>query len=234
MPYYRSNRRRPNYGKKRLMKTSYGGQTKKLVDGKGTSYVKMGIQAIPYILRSVKLLKSLINTEAKYVDVSSSATFSSTMVYERLTAIAVGTTDITRIGNKILLKDVLVRLRFIMNSSATATQCRWILFVDKECDGAIPSAPQPLASSSTEAPNSMDFSKRYVIVKTGNVSLSINGTRDFAIKCYKNLNIHCDYDGTGSAVADAKENQLYIGFISSEATNVPTYSLYSRVKYYDS
>lgn len=229
MPYKKNYRRRS----RRKFKTTVGGRTKKLVDGKVGPYVAMGVAAIPYILRTLRTLKSFQNTEGKFVDVATSSTISTTMTYLRLTEIAQGITDQTRIGNKILLKDLSVRLRFIQNSSATATAIRWVMFVDKECDGALPAAPLPLAASSTEAMNNMDFSKRFVTIKTGVIDLSINGNREATRKIYQKLNFHCDYDGAGSAVADAKENQIYIGFISSEATNTPTYNIYSRLKFYD-
>lgn len=228
----RTYRRRNN---RRVMKKTRGGKTKQFVDGKQNMYIKAGTAAIPYLIKSVGLLKSLINTEPKFVDTTfTTAVLGTTLLYSRLTAIAGGTTDSQRIGNKILLKDLFIRFTIVMNTAATSTIYRVLLFVDKEADGASPTSPTPLAAASTEAPLDMDESKRFVIIRDQYIPLSINGNRQIGRKIFATLNFHCDFDGTGSGIADAKQNQLYLAFISSDNTNQSTVSAYSRVKYYDS
>lgn len=231
----RSYRRgRYSRGNRRYIRTSRGGRTKRMVDGHLGPYIRAGLNAMPYVLRTISTLKSLINTEPKYIDVSSAVNPSSAaMVYTRLTPIAQGTTDITRIGNKILLKDIVLRMRVTINGAASATSVRVILFCFKTCNGSDPGV-NILAGASTEAPLNLDFSKDIVVIRDFSIPLSINGTRDQHRKSYNILNFHCDFDGTSSNIGDAKQNQIYLGYLSNEPTNTPSLAFYSRVKYYDS
>lgn len=219
----------------RKIKKTKGNKVKQLVDGQYQQYIDAGVSAIPYLIKSVGMLKSLVNSEPKYVDTSATVTtVGTTMQYGRLTGIAQGDLDTNRIGNKILLKDVLLRFYVIMNATATNQIFRCMLIVDKEADGASPTSPQPLQTNDVNSPISMDYSKRFVIIKTWHLDCSINGNRGMNGKCYKELNIHCDFDGAGSGIGDAKENQLYFAYMSSDNTLQGTVAYYGRVKYYDS
>lgn len=234
MPGYPQRRRFRKTNNRRIKKTK-GGRTKQLVDGRTNMYIRNGVAAIPYLIKSVGLMKSLINTEPKFIDSTfTTAVLGTTVLYSRLTAIAGGTTDSQRIGNKVLLKDVFIRYTIVMNAAATSTIYRVLLFVDKETDGASPTSPQPLQTATTESPLSMDFSKRFVMIRDQYIPLSINGSRQVGKKIYGILNFHCEFDGTGTGIADAKENQIWLAFLSSDNTNQSTVSAYARVKYYDS
>lgn len=232
----RRNRRYSRRTRGRYYKKAYGGPAKRMIDGNGsTGLVRAGVAAIPYLFKSVRLLKSLVNAEPKYIDLTATANpTSATVNYSHLTSVAQGTTDQTRIGNKILLKDIIFRLQFTINTAATATHIRGVLYVDKEFDGAHVASPLPLAALNTEAPLDLDNSKRFVVLKDVDISLSINGNRTYGMKIYKRLNFHTDYDGAGSGVATGKQNQLIFAYLSNESTNTPTMAYYSRVKFYDS
>lgn len=233
--YRRNNRTYNNNRNKRYIRKQRGGRTKDFVDGKQQRMIQAGITSIPYLIKSVGLLKSLINTEPKFLDTTFTSTvLGTTVLYSRLTAIGQGLTDSSRIGNKILLKDVFIRYTIVMNSAAATTMYRAILFVDKETDGASPTSPSPLALNSTESPIDMDESKRFVIIRDQYIPLSINGDRVCGEKIYSELNFHCEFDGTGNGIGDAKENQIWLAFLSSDNTNQSTVNAYSRIKYYDS
>lgn len=229
--------RRKNYSRRgrRYIRTGRGGRTKQLVDGHTDRYIRAGVNAIPYLVKSVGLMKSLINTEPKFVDnLATVTTLGTTMLYVRITNPAQGTTDQTRIGNKILLKDVLVRFNMRMNTTPSFITYRVLLFVDKEFDAVITTSPFPLQTGNTQAPLNMDLSKRYVIIKDWFFTLSNINQNSVVKKVYKLLNFHCEFDGATANDTDAKQNQLLLGFISSDNTNLSTMSYYTRVKYYDS
>lgn len=234
--YRRNNNYRRTYRNNRYVKKAKGGKTKELVDGSKQTWMSAGIRSMPYVLKSLSMLKSLVNAEPKFVDtVSTGVAFANTMTYVRLTSIAQGTTDSTRVGNKILLKDLLIRWTCSINTAATGNNIvRIILFVDKQTEGALPINPDPLATANADAPLSMDESKRYVIIRDWHYVLNTTTFQSTAKKHYKILNFHCDFDGTGSTIGDAKENQIYLGFITSAASNFPSLSYYARVKYFDS
>lgn len=226
----RYNRRRRRYG--RIKKTT-GGRAKQLVDGRYAGYIRTGMAAIPYLIKSVRLLKQLVNSEEHYIDIASNATYNNAGSIVYLSSVAVGDTDVTRTGNKVLFKDIVFRFNLYGSSGSLNTTTRVILFIDKECDGATPNVTDLLMSASPLSPININFSKRFVILKTWLITFSSSGKNDYSNKCYKVLNFHGNWDGTSNVIADAKENQLFALFISDTAVNNPGYSMYSRIKFYD-
>lgn len=228
-----SKRRNNRRGSRKLIKKTTGGRVKQLVDGRYSGYVRAGVAAMPYVLRSIKMMKTMINSEEHYKDISNNTTFTSAGDIQFLSGIAQGDTDITRSGNKVLLKDILFRVNINSNSATQNTTVRMILFVDKECDGANPTVAQLLTSASPLSPLNMDFSKRFVIISDKLMSFSNTGQQERTFKIYKTLNFHALFDGNLVTVADAKENHIFALFISDTAANNPGYSYTSRIKFYD-
>lgn len=217
------------------LKKTKGGYFKQLVDGQKNPYIKAGITSIPYLIKSVGLLKSLVNSEYKYIDSGTvGITFNNTGTVSYLTDVAQGLGDEDRIGNTILLKDIIFRCEIAMNATASATSVRVILFCDKETDGTSPTVTQVLETASYLSPLNQDSSKRFVVLHDIGFSMSIYNNRIISDKFYKELNIHTRYDGSGATVADARQNQIFLLTISNEVTNVPTINYNSRIKFYDS
>lgn len=230
---YTKRRYRPR--RRRYIKKTKGGFLKKLVDGTSNPYIKAGVNSIPYLIKSVGLLKSLVNSEYKYIDSGTvNLTFNNTGTVSYLTDVAQGLGDEDRIGNTILLKDIYFRYEIAMNATASATTIRVILFCDKETDGVSPTVGQVLETVNYLAPLNQDSSKRFVVLKDITMSMSIYNNRIKAGKFYKILNIHTRYDGTGATVADARQNQFFLLTISNEVSAVPTINYNCRIKFYDS
>jgi len=220
-------------GRGKKIKKTKGGRAKQLVDGKYSGYISAGVAAIPYLIKSVRLLKQLVNSEEHYIDIASNATYNNTGTIVYLSSVAVGDTDVTRTGNKVLFKDIIFRFNLYGNNAQPNTTTRVILFIDKENDGVLPNVTDVLMSASPLAPVNINFSKRYVILKTWLVTFSNTGKNDFSSKCYKILNFHGNWDGTSNTIADAKENQIFALILSDTSSSNPGYSLYSRIKFYD-
>lgn len=226
MPYkrrYRKSTRRPRRQStwKRMV-----GIGKQLYAGRG---------ALGYAIRGVNMLKNLVNAEAKFLDTSINVSVSSSGTVQPLSLIGQGTTDITRVGNSILCKDITAKYIVSQNASATNTSVRWVLFLDKQnANGTAPTMTDLLQSAGVTQPMNRDNADRFVILRTGIIDLSINGTRQRHIQIYKDLSrLHIKYDGTDATQASAAEHQLYLGLISNEATNTPTFGGVSRIHFYD-
>lgn len=217
----------------RFIRKSKGGRTKQLVDGRYNGYIKAGVAAMPYVIKSIRMLKQLVNSEEHYKDFQFNNTFSTTGDIQLMSGIAIGDTDITRSGNKVLFKDLVFRGNVNASNLSTNTTVRMILFIDKECDGVTPTVTQLLQQASVHSPLNMDFSKRFVILKDQLMSFSNVGTLERVFKTYKVLNFHGFYDGSTVAIADCKENQIFSLFISDTTVNNPGYSYWARIKYYD-
>lgn len=220
-------------GKKFIQKQK-GGMVKKMVDGKNSSsLISAGVSAVPYLIKSVGLLKSLINTEEKYIDVATNNSFGTSGIVTLLSACAQGNDDVERNGNKILMKDLLFRVNINGSSTPSATNVRFILFVDKEFDGAVPSVTQVLQTASHLSPINIDYTKRFVILSDKRYSFTNTGYLSTFVKIYKQLQFHAFYDGSTTATADCKENMICALFITDQNVNQPGYNFYSRIKFYD-
>lgn len=235
MPFNRRSNRR--FRRDRFIKKQAGGKAKAIIDGHKAGFVSTNPrQAIPYLLKSVNFMKNQINSEYKYIDTVttlSSVVNTGTVTY--LSGIAQGVTDITRVGNKILIKDILVRLQLEINSTPANATTRIIFFASRQVNGVLPTIAEVLQSASQLSPLNRDNTKQYVILKDYLLSNITNTETDKLVKkFYKIVNWHAFYDGTSAVIGDAEENHLFFLAISDVATNGPELVVDARIKFYDS
>lgn len=205
---------------------------KEFRDGVSAAY-SLGGNVTSALVKGYRTIKDLINVEPKFVDVSTNQVPTTTEVVSYLQPLSQGTSDTTRIGQKILLKDIYIRATASWNVLAGNTHLRWALVFDKENRGANPAWLDIFQTASTLSPIDEDNGKRFVIVRTGMVNLNLYKPR-VSFKIYKKFNsIHSEYNGNAGTVADARENNLFFVSISNEGTNGPSLTIYTRVKFYD-
>lgn len=201
----------------------------------GVSWGKFLVSKIPQIARGVATIASLVNSEAKFIDnVNSTVATDSGAVFP-LTLLGQGDTDENRNGNSILLKDLILRGRVVINSNSTTgtAHCRRIIFVDTACQGATPAVTDVLDTATPLSPLNMNNSKRFVILHDENISVMTGGRQFVLQKKYLKLPFHVKYIGTGSTVASQGLNGVFMLEISSEASNQPTMTSNIRIKFYD-
>lgn len=235
----RFQRRRGGSFRKRFSKVN---RVAKMITGKNPKsaalqMVEKGVSIAPVVAqlaRSVDHIYKMINVEDKYMDTSITIAPDNTGIVTLLSGIAQGLTDVTRIGNKLRVKDIYARLSTTINALSGATFVRVILFSDKECASATPAVTDVLQSASHLSPINRDNSDRFVIIKDTTVSMAVGTeSRLKEWKWFKTLPIHIWYDGTGATVADCRENTLFMLTISNEPTNAPSFAAQVRVKFYD-
>lgn len=240
MPYGRGYRRRGyrrSYrGGGRLLKKTAGGKAKEIIDGHKAGWVSSGMKAIPYLVKTVGFLRNMINAEYKYIDtVTTVSPVANTGTVTYLSGIAQGVTDITRIGNKILFKDIMWRMQASINDTALTSALRIIVFSARQVNGVLPTVAEVLQTVSQLAPLNRDNTKQYVIIKDYLWSLNFaNDSETKIVKGYHVLNYHANYDGATAAIGDAEENHLFMLCISDDATNGPVFTFDCRIKFYDS
>lgn len=236
MPYKRGFRK---VGRRRFRRVN---RPAKMVTGKDPTPYPLQLlnkgasmySTISALTKQVAGIAKMINTEDKYIDLTTNGTISSSGTVFALNGVAQGLTDITRIGNKIRGKDVLVRQSFTINSSATNTLIRAILFCDKQYNGADPAVTDVLSSASVLAPLNRDNTERFVILKDDLLTLTVSqDNAQKTRKWFKTIPWHMYYSGTDATDASLQTNALCILLVSNEATNVPSHSTISRVKFYD-
>lgn len=247
MPYqkraYQARRRAParkrtRYSPAKKMVTGHGPTLlEKLASGVGTA-AKVAMAVAPAI--------AAINTEAKYFDQAAAVVFNTPGTNDSLTcltgAIAQGLTDVTRIGNSLLAKDIQVKMAF--NFAATTTvvglHCRWMVFVWKENV----QSNTPTVAKIFENPSNLystlnkDYTDQFVVLKdkffcmNANMIPATTLTQGFSsTKFYKKLNWHMRFlDGTNNGWT---QNHIYILFRGSGTSVSGACTFVSRLNYTD-
>lgn len=189
---------------------------------------------------------SLINAEWKYYDrsdVDTNVTSAGAILY--LSNMAQGDTEITRNGVSILPKGISVRMKMTINGSATNSLCRAMIVVDRECDGAEPSISEVLDSVDVMSFRNRDNKGRFAMLYDKTFTLRALDKQEINIKFNKKFNspskrpnpkrkwYHIQYGGSSAAITDLRKGNIFLFFISDEATYSPTVKTFSRLTYVD-
>lgn len=193
--------------------------------------------------RVARLEKRAKAQELKTHDISASTTYSSTGTVSYLSGIAQGDQSINREGLKINAIKLYGRARIIGNTTSSSAQIiRIIIFRDKDCNGALPTitgsdgllevaSPDSLFSHETRNRFRIMFDRTWTVGSDGSDGLDQKSVRINAALPRKGLT--CYYSGTGSAIADADANGLFMLIIvADDGTNHPTVSSNLRLRYY--
>jgi len=223
MAYTRRNyRRRGNFKRRRVgMSTPWYSKKYSVTDIASSAW------------KGVKYLKTLVNSEKHKIDSGpASINVDSTGTVVHLTNIAQGDGTNQRTGNSILLSGCSVKLQIALNSAATVSALRILLFHDKQqvADGT-PTIGEVLNSVSTMAHLNATNIGRFSILMDKMLMLGTGSNTTKVIQEYFKIQKHVRYNGT--AGTDIQKNGLYIMFLSTEPTNVVLVSYGIRVSFHD-
>lgn len=186
--------------------------------------------AIQYALKPVryqmKKLRQMINVEYKAVynqynanSVGTSATI------QNLNIIDQGTSSLARIGEQVKLTRLNMNLFAQIHSSATASQMRVMIFHDKQVNQSTPSSSDIFQDNTAGdilvSHLNLDNRRRFRVLLDRLLFMSQERPN---ARCTfnKKLNLHINFDGSTSSVADQTTNALYLLLVANEATNTPT------------
>lgn len=205
-----------------------------------TPYITATAPAVGYLATKIakRVVKKYVNTEYKHHDVTQSGTgVDTTGAIIPMTLIAQGDDFEDRNGRQIKIISMTGNMNVTQNSSATNTQLRAILFIDKEQNGTIPLVSGVddgvLDSANVYSLRNMNQTRRFVTLFDKIFSLSATGSTNSTIRRYKKLMLKVRYDGTAASQANQKENNIYLLLLSNEATNTPTVKYQFRFRYID-
>jgi hypothetical protein len=116
------------------------------------------------LIRDVAYLKSLVNTEFKQVNTSRSFAQDNSGTVTLLNALIQGDDYDNRGGRMVRFKSLEMRYIMTQHASATNTQVRNILFIDKTPSGSTPQILDLITAVSLTAPRNLDNRKRFVIL----------------------------------------------------------------------
>lgn len=202
---------------------------------------KKGLKMSPYevaqhALALARKTRRLLNVEFK-VKYTTQALISinTTPVFQCLTNMAQGTNDDERVGNNILAKSLNWRFYFSKVNGQNAV-IRAIIFRDVAGQGATPGVTDLLQVQDVNSPLNLDNGKRFRVLKDYYDQLS-NGGKTILLRKggLKQINTHCEFDGTGSGVADTTNGHLWVMWMSNiaPAGDDPVCNSYITFRYID-
>lgn len=186
--------------------------------------------------------------EIKYLDKESlNVGFSSIAAVYDCSLMAQGQTNTTRIGNKICVKSIHVRLNGESSIAADIqpNKHKWMLVYDKEPEpSALASYNQIMTSNDVIAFRNIGESDRFKVLAEGVFEVAgmdwVNTTggaqpsnSSFYLDKFIPLDINIKYTGTGATQSNVATGQLLFTFISQTTDGNGTYDFRTRIRYTD-
>lgn len=182
--------------------------------------------------------------ELKYKDTTSLFTTdaSTGQIAGTLNGIAQGTTDVTRIGNKITVTSIHLRLLVAVDDWLGAyfngVNCRIIVYVDRQCNGLAAAVTDILKTASILSWRNLDQADRFQILKdkiyTGTPGASNDAHSGACAKIYKwnkLIRVPIHFSGTTGATTEIRSNN--IGILCISDTAAANCTIFSRIRYLD-
>lgn len=184
--------------------------------------------------QGVKFLKTLINTEKKFLDTTSSLAVTSAGSVQWLSAITTGTGYNQRTGAVVKGYSLSCRGDVLLNTSAVASIVRIIVFVNKALNhGATPTVLDILQIPSVYSPYNLDNLGDFTVLMDKRITVD-NASRklvDFGMQ--RKLNHHIRWDASGDLATDTESGHIYMLLVSNEASLGPTVAWYYRLRFID-
>ncbi len=199
---------------------------------------KMVISDASKALALAKYLKGIVNVEFKNHDTSATlASRGSTIAIISLTSIAQGDSTNQRDGAQCKITSIRFRYTITQDPTAVATQVRVMVVLDKQTNQAIYTGGDLLADVTVNdaviAPRNLDNMRRFQVLMDRTHSFSESGTLTSTHSFIKKVNIMLRFDNAAAAITSMTENSLSLLFVSNEATNTPTVTHHSRLRFVD-
>lgn len=185
--------------------------------------------------KGVWYLKGLVNSEMLHVD-STALIAGSQNSITHITGIGQGDTDTGRTGNSLLLRNIYIRGRLVINSLiTTSSRVMMALVCDTQQIGdSFPSVTDIFKSGTdTETFLNLNASGRFKIMWRKQVVLTTasGGSPTREVVKYIKLRKHVRYNGPNAG--DIQKNGIYLVIITSESVNFPAVDLGVRIGYHD-
>lgn len=182
------------------------------------TYSRAGTQ----LWKDVSMLKNLINVEFKQKDV----TFSSQTIYNTYSSVLLngltkGDDNSNRDGRRVRFKSLQFNGTVYLDSVATASTVRFILFIDKQPNAANGSG-NLLDNNTINGQRSVEYARRFTVLKDFTVNLSASGLPQKAVKFYVPLDMKTDYDDSDTGlISDITRNSMYLYMVSDDTVANP-------------
>lgn len=163
-----------------------------------------------------------------------------------LNLVAQGSDYNQRIGRKVVLKSVLLRIHVVPTPTVDLPQGdvgRFILAYDAQTNGVSPGVSDLIAGGDYLAGNNLNYRERFKVIKdwmvplaataynTGILVSGVPSTRLLTV--YKRLNLDTVFNNTGGAVGQIATGGLFLFYDNGLAAGGYQFNLFSRVRFTD-
>lgn len=199
---------------------------------------KMVTQDATKALSIARQVKNMLNTELHIINTNDTdATVPNTATLVLLNGSSQGDSTAQHQGNQFRLKSVNLNYSLCIHASATDTLVRVMVILDRRPDGAVFTLAELLVDSTAGdnviSPYHHDYKRRFRVLYDRKHSLGSNNKGKALGKAYKALNNIQRFTGTGATISSIEAPSIYLVFLSDEATNTPTITYYSQVRFID-
>ncbi len=190
------------------------------------------------LAKQVYKLKRMINVEYKFIGIINTATAIPVVpVIIQLNNISQGDTSQTREGDQIKSTRLSVHYLFTQHATATQTMVRVMLIKDSQPNGAIYGATDILSDVTVlDSMNSfynLDGKFRFRILYDRVHTMSDSGNQIVKGKINVNLNDKIRYTGNAGDITDLTNCGYSLMIMSTETTNTPSFSQFTRLRFID-
>ncbi len=183
--------------------------------------------------------KQLKEEELKFNDVGlTNSALSVAGSLSQFTNLAIGNTNLTRIGSKIVVRQIELSAQF-KTTGATDAFVRCMLIKDTQTNGAIYTSAEVLqdstASDNIASAKHRDTGKRFIVMREWKFSLSDATSKNMQLIRYnKKVNIPIQYQSANNDITDLVKNSLSFLAMCDVTANFPTMTHSIRIRYSDS
>lgn len=191
------------------------------------------------VRRISRLERGVTGKERKVHDIQINGNVTNSAVFHHLTGIAQGDQSVQREGLKINLVSIQARISCQSNPVQQGYQpVRFILFIDRNCNGANPAITEVLESNQYNSLTAHEWRNRFHILMDKTIATNNqteNDSRGICFKYYKRFprGRKVFYKGTAAPIANAASNQLFLLLIGDNATNYPIIDTEWRITFTD-
>ncbi len=220
--------------RKKYVKKSYGHSR--------PGYVRCGKMVMSdasKALAMAKYLKSIVNVEFKHLTQSQTnlGVPDGVGAILQLTNIAQGDSTTTRDGSNIKIVSIGLEYTVAMHASATQSVVRVMFLHDRQTNQVLYSTADVLEDvtviDSVTSPRNLHNGSRFQVLYDKRHVLSISGAQIVSGRFHKKVQIKLRYDANAGTIADLTQSSLSLLLISNEATNVPLFAGFIRLRFVD-
>lgn len=202
---------------------------------KGKGY---GNPKLVQIAKDVSMLKSLVNVEKKFLDVSTSGTTLASGVtgnVDLLSGCGQGDTVSSRDGLSIKYVSFYIE-GFVQLNGSTQDEVKVSLILDKQVNASLPTYGQIFDLSvvtGSIALRNFTTVDRFVVLRQVNLSLNNNGNQLKKFSFFLKIPYHEKFNGVGTTIASIYTNALYLAYCGDNTTDLSVIDYFARIRYVD-